>query len=310
MNSADPLARGPFLVRCALLIGSNPEIDALVSNTLLPGDWSLLHAPDNESALALGEKKAFELVLTSRKSSGREDVEFLRRLRGILPRARVIILAGSGSTSDLIDSIREHAFSYLSGAFSAVTLAEMIRLAAQDPCAGDGIELFDAAPGRLRAKVRCDLDSADRMLQFLKEMMAGVPAEESSALALAVHEILFNAVEYGGNLDPGKFVKISYIHSNELIRCHITDPGDGFQIDKIPHAAVSNPQDDPARHVKYRLERGMRPGGFGVLVAQRALDGLIFNEKGNEALLIKYLRPALAAGENSPAGLVESDRTC
>jgi anti-sigma regulatory factor (Ser/Thr protein kinase)/CheY-like chemotaxis protein len=308
MISAVSIARGPIPVRSALLIGSNPEIDALVSNTLVPGDWFLLHAPDNESALALGEKKSFELILTSRKSSGREDVEFLRRLRGNLPRARVIILAGSGSPSDLIDSIREHAFSYLSGAFSAVTLAEMIRLAAQDPCSGDGIELLDAAPGRLRAKVRCDLDSADRMLQFLKEMMAGVPAEESHALALAAREILFNAIEYGGNLDPGKSVKISYIHSNEIISCHITDPGDGFQFDNIPHAAVSNPKDDPARHVKYRLERGMRPGGFGVQVAKRALDGLFFNEKGNEALLIKYLRPALPAGTNPSLDLVESDQ--
>lgn len=286
-------------MRSALLIGSNPEIDALVSDALSSEDWFLLHAHDNHSALALVEKIAFELILTSQKSSAREDVRFLCRLRGIWPRTRVIILADSGSPSDLIDSIREHAFSYLSGAFSAVALAEMIRLAAQHPCADDGIELLDAAPGRLRARVRCDMDSADRVLQFLREMMAGVPAPESQALALAAREILFNAIEYGGNLDPGKCVEISYVHSGELISCRIADPGNGFQFDSIPHAAVSNPEDDPARHVQYRLERGMRPGGFGVLVAKRALDGLFFNEKGNEALLIKYLRPSIPYEEDT-----------
>lgn len=43
----------------------------------------------------------------------------------------------------------------------------------------------------------------------------------------------------------------------------------------------------------------MRPGGFGVLVAKRAVDGLMFNEKGNDALLIKYLRPAMPEAENA-----------
>jgi anti-sigma regulatory factor (Ser/Thr protein kinase) len=33
----------------------------------------------------------------------------------------------------------------------------------------------------------------------------------------------------------------------------------------------------------------MRPGGFGVLVAQRLVDELVYNEQGNEVMLIKYL---------------------
>ncbi len=33
----------------------------------------------------------------------------------------------------------------------------------------------------------------------------------------------------------------------------------------------------------------MRPGGFGVLLAQRLVDQLVYNEQGNEVVLIKYL---------------------
>ena len=33
----------------------------------------------------------------------------------------------------------------------------------------------------------------------------------------------------------------------------------------------------------------MRPGGFGILLSRAFVDELLYNEKGNEALLIKYL---------------------
>jgi anti-sigma regulatory factor (Ser/Thr protein kinase) len=44
-----------------------------------------------------------------------------------------------------------------------------------------------------------------------------------------------------------------------------------------------------------RKEQGLRPGGFGILLAQRIIDELTYREKGNEGeegnevLLIKYL---------------------
>ena len=39
-----------------------------------------------------------------------------------------------------------------------------------------------------------------------------------------------------------------------------------------------------------RDKLGMRPGGFGILLTRALVDELLYNEKGNEALLIKYLR--------------------
>jgi anti-sigma regulatory factor (Ser/Thr protein kinase) len=33
----------------------------------------------------------------------------------------------------------------------------------------------------------------------------------------------------------------------------------------------------------------MRPGGFGVLLAQKLVDELVYNQQGNEVILIKYL---------------------
>jgi anti-sigma regulatory factor (Ser/Thr protein kinase) len=34
----------------------------------------------------------------------------------------------------------------------------------------------------------------------------------------------------------------------------------------------------------------LRPGGFGLLMTRQLVDEMIYNEAGNEVLLIKYLR--------------------
>jgi anti-sigma regulatory factor (Ser/Thr protein kinase) len=45
-----------------------------------------------------------------------------------------------------------------------------------------------------------------------------------------------------------------------------------------------------------REEQGLRPGGFGILLAKKLVDELIYDEKGNDVLLVKYLnRPRIAS---------------
>jgi hypothetical protein len=38
-----------------------------------------------------------------------------------------------------------------------------------------------------------------------------------------------------------------------------------------------------------RSERGMRPGGFGLLMTHTLVDELMYNEAHNEVVFIKYL---------------------
>ena len=49
------------------------------------------------------------------------------------------------------------------------------------------------------------------------------------------------------------------------------------------------PADAPIRNVELRVEHGRRPGGFGILMARNLVDELVYNERGNEVLLVKYL---------------------
>jgi len=278
----------PFPVRTVLMVGGDPKIESQLRDLLAPDAWAIQHASDNAAALVMIQKKSFDLILTGEKTSGKDDIELLRKIRSLRPHTRLIILAHESTPEDVITSMREHAFSYFSRPFSPDALALMIQLAIEVPCWDDGIEVVSATPEWIRILARCDLKTADRVIQFLDEI-AELPNPERSAVGMAFREMLINAIEHGGRLDPNQQVEISYLRARHMVKCRISDPGEGFTLDEIPHAAIANPADDPVRHLEIREAQGLRPGGFGVLLAQRLVDQLVYNEQGNEVVLIKYL---------------------
>jgi DNA-binding NtrC family response regulator len=128
------------------VVGPEPDFAATVT-TILP-DWKIEVARDNVAALALSESRAFELILTGENTSGRADVELLRKIRLVRPHTRLIILTNESTPADVIASMREHAFSYFSKPLCWSSIAEMVRLAAEGPCWDDGIEVLSATqPG-------------------------------------------------------------------------------------------------------------------------------------------------------------------
>jgi hypothetical protein len=73
-----------------------------------------------------------------------------------------------------------------------------------------------------------------------------------------------------------------------MLLYRIADPGPGFSMDDLPHAAISY-KGDPVAHMKVREEKGLRPGGFGLLLVQAKADELLYNEARNEVVFVKYL---------------------
>ena len=288
MSTFADIAKGPIPVRVVLLVGGDRHIAEQLRGILEFGLWAVYKASNNSVALAMALVRSFDLILTSEKTSGREDVELLRKLRTARSHTRLIILTEESTPTDVITSMREHAFSYFSKPFTPEALAGMIRRAVEEPCWDDGIEVISATPEWVRIFARCDLKTADRVLQFFDEI-AELPNPERIAVGMAFREMLTNAIEHGGRLDPDQQVEVSYVRARHLVACRISDPGKGFTLDAIPHAAIANPADNPIRHLDYREAHGMRPGGFGVLLTQQLIDELVYNERGNEVTLIKYI---------------------
>jgi anti-sigma regulatory factor (Ser/Thr protein kinase)/ActR/RegA family two-component response regulator len=274
--------------RKAIVVSNDAQVKAMLGRILGAKEWTIEDAADNSAALKLVEASKFDLILTGEKTSGKEDVELLRKIRRVHPHTRVIILADETTPADVVSAIREQAFSYFSTPFSLDSLAAVVKDAVEGPCWDDGIEVVSATPSWIRFMVRCDVKTAERLVQFFSEII-DLPNEEKEAVALAFRELLMNAIEHGGKLDPEKYVEISYLRTRRSVACRIKDPGEGFSLNEIPHSALMNPTDDPLRHLTYREAENLRPGGFGVLLVKNSIDELLYNEKGNEVVLVKYI---------------------
>jgi DNA-binding response OmpR family regulator len=271
-------------------VDSGPELNQLLKNLFDQEDWEIQIAKDNQDALDQNRQRPYDLIITGERTSGQEDIQLLRRLRLVRPHTRLIILTDEFTPGDVLNSIRERAFSYFSRPFSTEKFAEVIRIAMTEPYWDDGIELLSATPSWVRLSVRCDVLTANRLLQFYREA-SDLPDAESEEVATAFREILLNAMEHGGKFDPSQYVEVGYVRTRRLVMCKIKDPGTGFSLEELKHSALANPPDQPFQHMAERESLGMRPGGFGILMTKKLVDDLIYNDKGNEVLLIKYLDP-------------------
>jgi anti-sigma regulatory factor (Ser/Thr protein kinase)/ActR/RegA family two-component response regulator len=272
----------------ALIVNSGPEINRLLTNLFENEDWDIDHAKDNQDAFDRAQANSYDLIVTGECSTSKEDLDLLHRLRMVRPDTRLIIITDVFTPGDVLNSIRERAFSYFSRPFSTERFSEMVRIAMNEPFWDDGIEILSATPSWIRLAVRCDIVTANRLLQFYREA-SGLSDAETEEVAGAFREILVNAMEHGGQFDPSKHVEVSYVRTRRMILCKVKDPGTGFSLEELKHAALNNPPDEPFRHLTERENLGMRPGGFGILMTKKLVDDLIYNEKGNEVLLIKYL---------------------
>ena len=101
--------------------------------------------------------------------------------------------------------------------------------------------------------------------------------------------MLLNAMEHGAGFDPDNVVEVTAVRTERAIVYHFRDPGAGFQHADLKHATAASTPEAVLATAMHRAERGLRPGGFGMLIVREIVDEVVHNERGNEVLLIKHL---------------------
>jgi DNA-binding NarL/FixJ family response regulator len=249
MTVNDPqMQKTVLVVEC-----SESPVTKVVSAVL--SSWKLDCARDNDQALALAEKTAFDLVITSQASSGQEDVELLRKLRLVRPHTRLIIVADRSTPTDVMSAIRAGAFSYFSKPLSPWALKEVLHLVAGSSDWEDAIEMLSGTDSWIRLSVRSDVSTAFRLHQFVRAFL-DLPDAEGEKVATASREMLLNAMEHGGRFNPDRRVEIGYLRARHMVLIRIKDPGEGFSLEHNLDTAVNNPPDDLLRHLEHREAGG------------------------------------------------------
>jgi len=271
-----------------LIVGrERPFIDALRASSQLAGH-EIAVCRDSLDAVRHARRHPIDVLITDPATPADHDLTLVDEIRAIRPDLRVIVLAPALTNAQVLQAIRGHVFAIFSEPFETAEVAEMVRSAMQASEWRDGIEVVSGLPHWLTLRVACRVLTADRLTRFISEWRADVPSDERDLLMTAFREMLLNAMEHGAGFDPQKVIQVTAARTARAIVFHFLDPGDGFDHADLEHAARSCEPDHVLAATHHRAETGLRPGGFGMLIVRQVADELVYNEKGNEVLMIKH----------------------
>jgi anti-sigma regulatory factor (Ser/Thr protein kinase)/ActR/RegA family two-component response regulator len=273
-----------------LLIGHDPVLaGALRASHHLAGHEVETCGGPFEATRLLG-RRAFDVVITDPATGATDDLALLAELRRVRPGIRTIVLAPTLSSADVIAALRQHVFACFTRPIDYEEVADMSRAAIENADWRDGIEVTSGLPYWISLRVSCRLITADRLTRFMTEYSAGIPSSERDLLMTAFREMLLNAMEHGAGFDPEKVIEVTAAQTARAIVFHFRDPGSGFDRTDLSHAVATPQSADVFKTTIERAESGVRPGGFGMLIVRQIVDELVYNERGNEVLLIKHLK--------------------
>jgi len=271
-----------------ILVVEDDRTTRFMLSTILKSDgYEVTTSSDGVLGLKQMRKQSFDLALLDIWMPKMNGLEVLAKIRAEGLNVKAVVMTSDDTPETLLRAVREQAWQYLSKPIEPKKVLEVVRAAlAAHPV--PPIEVLSAIPEWVELLVPCDMEAAERIQGFVAQLDTDLPDDVRESVGAVFHEMLMNAVEWGGKLDPNRKVRISCVRTRRMVLYRIADPGQGFKFAELDHAAVSYPDHEIAESANVRMAKGLRPGGFGILMARAMVDELLYNEVHNEVLFIKY----------------------
>jgi DNA-binding response OmpR family regulator len=271
-----------------LVVDDDRATRHLIAGMLESEGFRVTAATDAFEAAAELAKQRYDLLLIDVWMPKMTGLKLIEGLRAEARMPRTIVMTADDTPETMLRAVREQACRYLNKPFDSTTLLETVRAALATPELPP-IEVISAKPSWVELLVPCHAETANRIEAFLSRLKADLPEDVRDAVSYAFREMLMNAIEWGGRSNPSCQVRIAYLRTKRMLLYRIADPGKGFRLDDLAHAATGDSSSDPTGHLRAREEKGLRPGGFGILITQSLVDEFLYNEAQNEVVLVKYL---------------------
>jgi CheY-like chemotaxis protein/anti-sigma regulatory factor (Ser/Thr protein kinase) len=262
---------------------------------ILEGSGYQVTSFDNGSdALEAIRQDHFDLAILDIWMPRMSGLEVLSQLRNLEVKPRTIVMTSDDTTEALLGAVREQAYDYIGKPFPPQSIVERVQRALEKE-SEPPIEVLCAQSHWLELLAPCTRTTAERIEGFILKLESGLDETMREEVASAFRELLMNAVEWGGKLNPDRKVRIAFVRTPRMLMYRIADPGQGFSFKHLEHSAVGQSAEDTTKHIEVREQKGLRPGGYGLLMTKAAADELIYNDKQNEVIFIRYLTPHGAA---------------
>jgi DNA-binding response OmpR family regulator len=279
----------PFSSARILVVGRQDDLWDRLRDFRTSADIAIDCASGEAEALQRLRSAPIDVLITDPAGHIDADIAFAEEVRQTRPAVRVIVLAPAASPDDVIAAIRAHVFACFCEPFDYNEIAVMAFQALDQPAWQDGIQVTSGLRNWITLRVSCHLLTAERLVNFMTQLRSDLPDTERDLLIAAFREMLINAMEHGAGFDARKVVEVTAAKTARAIVYHFRDPGNGFSKESLTHAAHTAAMDDVAASAEERAARALRPGGFGMLIARQVADELVYNEPGNEVILIKHI---------------------
>lgn len=270
--------------------------------------YRVFTADDGVVALEMFKEHPVDLVISDLLMKEMNGIELLRNLKAIEPGIPVIIITGYGTLDDAIEAIHLGAEDFIKKPFDINEVLETIdktfRKMAEEADQREIIKFI--AHEDVNLEVPNEFDLLNTVINYIFSHLRArwlVSDEDLHDVKVCLYEALTNAFEHG-NLDisgetktkylehgqqewrdyllqrmedpdnKSKKIRVNLVISEEEMEVAIRDEGPGFDHRARTHNA------DP--------EELFRSSGRGLLLIQSLMDGVAFNESGNEVRMKKH----------------------
>jgi len=160
--------------------------------------FACMEADSGESALALLEEQPAHIILTDMVMPNMSGLEFLERVKKLLPRTEVAVMTGHGSVETAVQAMKLGAYDYISKPFSPLEelrlflrrMAEKIRLVEENQFLRERMDTETELHGIVGASTK--IQDVLRMISRLKDtrtpvLIAGESGTGKELVARAIH---------------------------------------------------------------------------------------------------------------------------
>lgn len=272
-----------------LVVDDDRSARRFMEAALKSRDYEVVLAKDGIEALERLRSDKFDLLISDLHMphiSGDMVVDIAHALQ---PDLGMIIVTGFKTPESIVRSFRRGLHAYLTKPIDLAQLYHVVDRALRARKLGQAAEIQLEQPGDgwLEFTAPSHHVFVDRFENLFRMLFDdGVASDVLDDLRMAILEMGGNAVEWGNRSDQSKPIHISVKRSDDQIVLIFKDEGEGFDLKGVP-----DPTKDPVGVLKARQLAGKRPGGYGLALVRKLVDGLVYNKQGNLVMITKRLKP-------------------
>ena len=270
-----------------LLVEDNQAAREGLSQLLGRSGFSVTTANDGVEALEKLNEQSFDVMLLDIWLPRMNGLQLLEQLRDKPNQPKVIVMTADDSPETLLLTLRKQAYQFVSKPVQPAALVELLRNTLAAPTGLPAMVVLSARPGWVEVLVPCARDVADRIQSYILQLELDLPQAVRETVGLVFRELLLDAMEWDGHLDPNRKVRIAFLRARRMLLYRIADAESGFRVSDSPAGAAGRQADASVETIGHRGgDMGLRPGA---IMARAQADEVLFNEARNEVVVVKYL---------------------